>query len=362
MCIAFFLWEHPQLPDLQLVALFNRDEVLVRPTAASHFWQDQPCILGGRDLVAGGTWLCISRHGRAAFLTNFRELRDMQRLGAPSRGALPVEFVTAAGDPEAFLEGLDSKAYPGFNLLGFDLSQGRMLYLCNKHEGQRGRLARLPPGLHGITNGHMDAGWPKVREGCRRLQQLVDSGAFGSGGSGGSHCNGGIAGGSGAAGGRSDAAAAAAGGSGGGGGSSVPWEELFGLLSHDCLLEQNPERLPATGYGPEFEAKVSGIFVQPVDTRWGPFGTRSKIVLAVWRDGRAELREEYLTEHGTWQQAQHTFELCQCGGSGGCAGGGERGCGCGCSGAGASAGGHGGGASGPPEGQEAEKQARQPAG
>lgn len=30
MCIAFFLWEHPQLPDLQLVAMFNRDEVLGR--------------------------------------------------------------------------------------------------------------------------------------------------------------------------------------------------------------------------------------------------------------------------------------------------------------------------------------------
>lgn len=151
MCVAFFLWEHPQLTELQLVALFNRDEVLgrwvlhrrlpagrparlgsratkrealqqgmaaagcmqrcqraalrhhsggrtaskglplampsacrftpaacplrCRPTAASHFWRDRPCILGGRDLVAGGTWLCISRHGRAAFLTNFREVR-----------------------------------------------------------------------------------------------------------------------------------------------------------------------------------------------------------------------------------------------------------------------------------------------
>lgn len=30
MCIAFFFWEHPALPDLHLLALFNRDEVLHR--------------------------------------------------------------------------------------------------------------------------------------------------------------------------------------------------------------------------------------------------------------------------------------------------------------------------------------------
>ncbi len=49
MCIAFFLWEHPQLPDLQLVALFNRDEVLGRwvlrrPAQAGlpAYWQPTP--------------------------------------------------------------------------------------------------------------------------------------------------------------------------------------------------------------------------------------------------------------------------------------------------------------------------------
>jgi uncharacterized protein with NRDE domain len=30
MCIALFAWQHEQLPELQLVALFNRDELLNR--------------------------------------------------------------------------------------------------------------------------------------------------------------------------------------------------------------------------------------------------------------------------------------------------------------------------------------------
>lgn len=48
-------------------------------------------ILGGRDGLAGGTWLGCTRNGRIAFLTNFRETFS---LPAPkSRGDLPVKFL-----------------------------------------------------------------------------------------------------------------------------------------------------------------------------------------------------------------------------------------------------------------------------
>ena len=45
-----------------------------RPTATAKWWDDDPEILAGRDLVRGGTWLGISRSGKFAFLTNFREV------------------------------------------------------------------------------------------------------------------------------------------------------------------------------------------------------------------------------------------------------------------------------------------------
>lgn len=42
-----------------------------------------------------------------------KQLRDTQQLpGAPSRGALPVDFVTAEEGAEAFLESLDSEVGP----------------------------------------------------------------------------------------------------------------------------------------------------------------------------------------------------------------------------------------------------------
>lgn len=109
MCVTYFAWLHPQLPDLPLLLLFNRDEVLGRPTRPSHFWEDLPHILGGRDLQAGGTWMALSTNGRAAFLTNFRQLRDAGRQGAPSRGALPVNFVNGQAGPEEYLAGVDAQ-------------------------------------------------------------------------------------------------------------------------------------------------------------------------------------------------------------------------------------------------------------
>lgn len=82
MCIAFFLWEHPQLPDLQLVALFNRDEVLGRwvlhrPAQAGSpaYWQPtpygslqegiaspQPCedrLTCSQELAHAGLWQAV---------------------------------------------------------------------------------------------------------------------------------------------------------------------------------------------------------------------------------------------------------------------------------------------------------------
>lgn len=64
--------------------------VFLRPTKPLAWWEGCD-ILGGRDEVAGGTWLACSRQGRVAFLTNVLELRP--RLRPFSRGELPVKFL-----------------------------------------------------------------------------------------------------------------------------------------------------------------------------------------------------------------------------------------------------------------------------
>ena len=72
MCTALFLWDSH--PTILFLLAFNRDETFKRHTQHAHFWEAYPDILGGRDIQGGGTWLAISRSGRFAMLTNFREV------------------------------------------------------------------------------------------------------------------------------------------------------------------------------------------------------------------------------------------------------------------------------------------------
>lgn len=65
--------------------------ILSRPTTPMAWWDDGSGILGGRDEVAGGTWLACSKQGRVAFLTNVLELHTLPE--AKSRGDLPVLFL-----------------------------------------------------------------------------------------------------------------------------------------------------------------------------------------------------------------------------------------------------------------------------
>ena len=41
----------------------------------------------------------------------------------------------------------------------------------------------------------------------------------------------------------------------------------------------------------------------------GLYGTRSQSALAVWRDGRAQLRERYRPADGVWRSVRHTFHV-----------------------------------------------------
>ncbi|MCU0687255.1 MAG: NRDE family protein, partial [Polyangiaceae bacterium] len=94
----------------------NRDEFRARPADPADWWPEG--LLAGRDREAGGTWLGVTRTGRFAALTNYRDPRA-RRTGLRSRGALPIAFLLDTAAPRTFLEGLrQSRAdYEGFNLL-----------------------------------------------------------------------------------------------------------------------------------------------------------------------------------------------------------------------------------------------------
>lgn len=83
---------------------------------------------------------------------------------------------------------------------------------------------------------------------------------------------------------------------------------MFGLLCDAEVLETDPARLPNTSYPAWFEAAASGVFLEPITFPDGMvFGTRCQTVVALWRDGRAELRERFRTRGGEWTSSVHAF-------------------------------------------------------
>lgn len=163
MCLI--LIAHRAHPDYPLVVAANRDEFHARPATAAAWWKEAPQILAGRDLQAGGTWLGITRGGRFAALTNFRD-PPAHRPDAPSRGALVSDFLLGSEPPEGYLErlALRAGAYNGFNLVVGGPLTGLYAY-CNRGGG----VQSLAPGVHGISNGLLDEPWPKVRAGRAAL-------------------------------------------------------------------------------------------------------------------------------------------------------------------------------------------------
>ncbi len=157
MCLIVFAWR--QHPDFPLIVAANRDEFYERPTLAADFWADHPEVLGGRDLKEMGTWLGITRKGRFAALTNYRDPLHV-RADAPSRGWLVRDFLTGERGAEDYLARLRDRgaAYNGFSLILGDAAG--LYYYSNR--GEEGPAA-LAPGVYGLSNHLLDTPWPKVR-------------------------------------------------------------------------------------------------------------------------------------------------------------------------------------------------------
>jgi uncharacterized protein with NRDE domain len=169
MCLIYLAHRvHPRYP---LVVAANRDELHARPSSPAHWWQDVPGLLAGRDLQAGGTWMGVTRGGRFAAVTNFREpgARDAN---ARSRGELVSGFLEGTDDALSFLAQVSraGQRYNGFSLLAYD---GQVL---GSYSNRGGEPEVVNPGVHGLSNHLLDSPWPKVEQGLAELQRLMAGG------------------------------------------------------------------------------------------------------------------------------------------------------------------------------------------
>ncbi|TRZ91779.1 MAG: NRDE family protein [Rhodocyclaceae bacterium] len=228
MCLILLAWQaHEKYP---LVLAANRDEFFARPTAAADSWDDAPDVLAGRDLSAGGTWMGITRQGRFAALTNFRE-PEKKRTEAPSRGRLVSDFLAGSMTAIEYLDELSqrSDAFNGFNLLCGNLT-GELWHFSNRIE--HGQPHRLTAGIYGLSNHLLDTPWPKVAQGKSNLAIAL---------------------------------------------AALPKDRPLFELLRDADVHDDAH-LPRTGLSLEWERVLSAAFVRTPD-----YGTRSSTVLCLDR-------------------------------------------------------------------------------
>jgi uncharacterized protein with NRDE domain len=244
MCLIFIAWQ--MLPQCPLLLAANRDEFYRRPTAAADFWPQAPQVLGGRDLEGGGSWLGVTRSGRLAAITNYRNLAELSGVGADkrSRGLLVSDFLTGSAAAADYLAELAQQPenYRGFNLLVGD-GDGLHYY------SNRGAAPRpLAPGLYGLSNHLLDTPWPKVAQGKRALAQLLRRG--------------------------------------------LPSEaELFELLAERTIAPDS--LLPETGLSRDWERLLSARFIHSAD-----YGTRASTLVLVDGQGGVRFSERSFTRQG----------------------------------------------------------------
>lgn len=230
MCLIVFAWQ--VVPDAPLIAAGNRDEYYDRPTSAAAWWEDHPHVYAGRDLQNGGTWMGVTRDGRFAAVTNYRDPAQM-RSDAPSRGKLVADYLTGRLPAADYLAAIEPVAeqYNGFNLL---LGDGQQLIWYSNRAGDDARNGKpLAPGVYGISNGGFDTCWPKVVRTKAQFASLL--------------CQ------------------------------CAPEEAYFDMLAdttraHDC-------RLPKTGVSLEVERMLSAVCIESPT-----YGTRTSTVVKITAD------------------------------------------------------------------------------
>ena len=169
MCLILFAKNiHPKY---KFILAANRDEFYDRPTASARFCDDAPNLLAGKDLVHGGTWLGITKTGRFATVTNYRN--PNQPNGKRSRGALVSEFLLGTISVLEYLSEVEklSDEYTGFNLFVGDFSNDKneLAYFSNRGDG----ITSLDSSIYGLSNHLLETPWPKVVRGKKMLAPVL---------------------------------------------------------------------------------------------------------------------------------------------------------------------------------------------
>ena len=249
MCIVLLAYKiHPQFP---LIVLTNRDEFYDRESQPSGFWEDYPYLLAGKDIEGKGTWLGITKCGRFAVITNYRDPHRMKK-DAPTRGFIALDYLVGSQETPDYLDRLGQmeSVHNGFNLIFGNIEH------LHYYSNIKNRASKLNPGIYGLSNHFLDTPWPKVKKGKRLLEDILEKDP------------------------------------------SINFKKLLDILFDD--QKAKPYDLPETGIGSEFEHLLSSIFIKSET-----YGTKASTVIRVDREKNVffnELSFQSADDPGTERQ------------------------------------------------------------
>lgn len=261
MCIAALAWQI--LPDRPVFLASNRDEFYARQAAPLAEWVDSN-IIAGQDCVSHGTWLGMTKQGRWAVITNYREPQNQQKFER-SRGLLVTDYLNSQIAPMAFAQSLSAQnCYAGFNIIVGDLKQAVVF-------GNRGTPPTpLASGLYVLSNGLISEPWPKMERLRLRMMQevlpmLLNTPA----------------------------------------GQAIP-QDVANTTWHilNDHLQANYSELPVTGISPDLEKVLSSIFIQTPN-----YGTRVSSFLMLDSVGYEFLEKNHVPQLSSLPKLSESSQL-----------------------------------------------------
>lgn len=236
MCTIFIAYK--MHPKYDLIYLGNRDEFKQRPTHKTQFYED---VLMGKDLEKGGTWMGITKKGRFACLTNYRDM-TLGKDYETSRGDITYDFLKSQVTAENYLETLkeSGQTYKGYNLILGDM---KTLHYYTNITDER---TLIKPGVYGLSNHFLDTPWHKVNLGKTLLTDMLYD-------------------------------------------EIIDVEGLFNILNNTSLAEMTS--LPDTGLPTEIEHALSAMHIDETN-----YGTVFKQVILVEKEGHVHFYEKTLED------------------------------------------------------------------
>eukprot|EP00192_Tetraselmis_astigmatica_P018990 CAMPEP_0117649860 /NCGR_PEP_ID=MMETSP0804-20121206/1221_1 /TAXON_ID=1074897 /ORGANISM="Tetraselmis astigmatica, Strain CCMP880" /LENGTH=231 /DNA_ID=CAMNT_0005455673 /DNA_START=418 /DNA_END=1113 /DNA_ORIENTATION=- len=213
----------------------------------------------------------MTRTGRIAFLTNYREgLSSLKPADTVvSRGAIVTDFLESDVRPMEYLRGLECSKFQHFSLVVGDFVAMEFMYL-NSMECTPTELA---PGVHGFSNGGLDTtAWRKAADGKRDLSAFLEQ--------------------------NTDPSALAP---------SVHDVVTAVLSSRQKTAEDGI--FPHTPNPPEAERNLSSIFIDKLNVKGRPYGTRSQTVILLKPNGDTVFYEAHLDPSGAWLNQTNQFSI-----------------------------------------------------